>query len=93
MYLSHLNSIIKGPGILLTKNNYPYALSPDIRHMIVWSVKQIQLHEYRAEVLKKYSENEYDIIVFENPLGLKSVKTVFHAQILIHDRSHCVCTA
>lgn len=70
----------------LTRNNYPYALTDDIEHLVLWCVRQLQQHEIDILMQHHRPKHMYDYIVYINPPHLMSVKQLWHAQIFAHKR-------
>nr|XP_039249751.1 uncharacterized protein LOC120327510 [Styela clava] len=77
----------EGFRVVIVENEFPYALTPDIRHFIIWSCKDISLEEYLEQVEKEFPRNKFDIIIFENPSERKSVNGVSHAQVFVRDKT------
>lgn len=59
-------------------NEYPYALSSDVLHKVIWSADELTVDEYRPHLNKHFSDNDYDIVMYMNPPQLKSVPGVHH---------------
>nr|XP_039250403.1 uncharacterized protein YPL067C-like [Styela clava] len=73
----------RGKRIVMADNEFPYAFSPEISHKVIWSVEDLCAEDYRQFVNRDYPEEDYDIMVFVNPVHLKSVRGVHHGHALI----------
>ncbi|CAF1057926.1 unnamed protein product [Rotaria magnacalcarata] len=85
-------SSIKDP--LLIFNEFPYHLSTDIEHWLVWFDGQPTDPEKLVQevVDRQFIPNErYDIIVYVNPQQFQSVNGIFHAHVFVREKNK-VCS-
>jgi hypothetical protein len=74
---------------LLLPNEFPYFLSTDIKHWLVWLDGQpTDPEKIVQEVVDRYfiPKERYDILIFVNPQQLQSVNGVFHAHVFVREK-------
>jgi hypothetical protein len=76
---------IKEP--LLTPNDFPYYLVPNIQHWLIWcDPKPAKIEQIIEQILnKKFPCEKFDRLSFVNPPSLRSVSDVFHAHVFTRE--------
>jgi hypothetical protein len=77
--------------IIFTQNDYRYNFEPNILHYILWSTNELNENEiiYELEnripyiINKPFVKRNRDYNFWINPLNIQSVKTIWHAQVII----------
>ena len=62
-------------------NDFPYDLEKNIEHYVLWSRKRLE-NDSIEKILKQEFKN-LNIVFFENPEYLKSIKDIFHIHIFV----------
>jgi hypothetical protein len=67
----------------ILENDYPYNVEDSIKHYVFWINPQhnIKIQEAKQICLDKWKEK--DIIIFENPTHMKTVKNIKHYQVFL----------
>jgi len=84
-------------------NDWPYGLTPDITHIVVWSKTPIPTDEKTGDVtdesrriirefvsktfVKKLNGDEGRVMWFKNWVALQSVRALEHVHVLVKDAS------
>lgn len=71
-------------------NEFPYAFSPDVIHKVIWSADELTIEEYRLCLNKHFSDADYDIVMFINPIHQKSVAGVHHGHALMRKKQAAI---
>lgn len=73
-------SLANSSGYVIVENTFPYNLSPEIGHDILWSKRQLDIDDIN-EIIKK--DRKYkDYFFFENENKHKSIPEVHHVHIM-----------
>ena len=67
----------------LIDNKYPYIIPNNTIHMVFWFKTNYTMEEALNIIYTIYSNNNYDIIIFENDISVKSVKEIKHYHVFI----------
>jgi hypothetical protein len=67
--------------VVLRKNDFPYHLTDDISHYLLWSCWILSLEDVEIIIQKKLPNKEF--MYFVNPPHLQSIKDIWHAHIFI----------
>nr|QYA18610.1 HIT domain-containing protein [Clandestinovirus] len=71
----------KSPRASLVKNDFPYNVSHDVQHYVLWSTQRLDNEQVASTLSKLLPSKRYEVVWFENTPALKSVKNVWHAQV------------
>jgi hypothetical protein len=63
-------------------NKYPYDISKNMKHYVLFSIKPLSLYEQKKILKKNFIEN-YEFISFINKRSNRSVKNLWHCHIFI----------
>jgi hypothetical protein len=66
------------------RNDFPYALTPDIQHDVVWSFQPLEEAELVRFIASNIADREF--VYFVNPPQLQSVKNLWHAHVFSRQR-------
>lgn len=88
------DEVLIEPKWVLLPNDFPYYLGSSILHYVLWSTYPITDEEIDAilkselpSIIGKCTvEYEHDYFYWVNPMALKSIPEVWHAQVLIKIR-------
>ena len=67
----------------MARNDFPYYVTEGIKHFVLWSSKEQDWTVYEDYVTTKFPRHVYDVLMFENPIELKSVKSVVHVHVFV----------
>jgi len=73
------------PALVISPNAFPYNLTDDIEHFVLWSREHhdFSTKEVKAIVRSTLGIRKKDFLVYENPDELKSVPNVRHWQVFV----------
>lgn len=71
-------------------NDFPYHLTCDLEHYVLWSTCPLPRKAYDEFVEARFPSNHYDWQMFENVKKNKSVKTVAHLQLLVRRKDSSI---
>lgn len=73
------------PALVITPNAFPYNVSKDIVHLVLWSrdPQDLPIKEVKAIVSSTLGIKKKEFLAYENPKELKSVPNVRHWQVFV----------
>jgi hypothetical protein len=76
--------------ITFIENDFPYALEPGIKHMVLWSNSELAKDDVLTTIAESVEtwKNQDGVLVeeyvyFENPAHLKTIPGIFHVHVFI----------
>ncbi|KAI9481040.1 MAG: hypothetical protein EXX96DRAFT_607808 [Benjaminiella poitrasii] len=74
------------PKVIILPNDFPYSVSKDIQHILLWS--RIPLaRDYIEEILEtNYGHQTYEWVYFVNPPEIQSVRKLPHVHVFMRPR-------
>jgi hypothetical protein len=77
----------KRPPVIILPNDFPYSVTPDTRHILLWS--QIPLsRDYIEDILEKnYGKENYEWVFWVNPPEIQSVRKLPHVHVFMRARA------
>ncbi len=81
-------NIMRAENIVLTGNDFPYWIAPDIAHLLLWmrAGHELDIDAARAYVAELAQTGAENIVLFQNHISNRSVKSVPHYQVFIRGR-------
>ena len=70
----------------IVPNDFPYNLHPEVHHHVLWSTDRFPHSRYQQFAEQRFSNDCYDVIMFENVKANKSVKSVHHLHLLVREK-------
>ena len=70
----------------MAANDFPYYVTKGIDHYLLWSSQERKWNVYEDYIARKFPNNKYEILMFENAKENKSVKSVVHIHVFIRLR-------
>jgi len=81
--LFHVQQPLEGNARRLMPNKYPYHYEAGVANWVLWFGKENATNREMIGWIEGYHElDDFDLIVYENPMPMKSVKGIRHLQIL-----------
>ncbi|ORX89042.1 hypothetical protein K493DRAFT_319020 [Basidiobolus meristosporus CBS 931.73] len=74
---------VPGEDFKLLPNDFPYKLDPTIQHLVLWCRKPFTREEMAKILSAELPGKEF--LFFVNPKALQSIRTVYHAQVMVRD--------
>jgi hypothetical protein len=71
----------------LRRNNFPYAIQPDVNHLILWSLADLTTEDIHDTLQQKLSLETWDFFWFENPGAKKTVPGVNHVHVFVRSKT------
>ena len=65
----------------LCVNDFPYYVEEGVEHWVLWSLSHLGHSAVMSEVHKRFPSSSYDVCLQENPLEVKSVKSIWHVHV------------
>jgi hypothetical protein len=83
---TYINAYLSVNSILLARNNYPYEIPSDTRHLLAWykdGTPPEKIAEYLSKKFTQYRVGTNDFVIYKNISTRRSVPTIDHLQILV----------